>query len=155
MRKQHENAIAAGKQAVLLNPNGADAYCQLAYALHQSGRPVEAIEFLKKAIRLNPIPPSTYFHTLGHAYWTMERYEEALEAYEKAALLEPANVFAHIGLTATYSIMGREEEARAAAIEVLRINPEFSPSDIEKTSPNKNRASIKRYAEALRRAGLK
>ena len=54
------------------------------------------------------------------------RFEEAVSAYKKAIQLAPDNIIAHIGLAATYSMMGREKEARAEAAEVLRINPKFS-----------------------------
>ena len=38
----------------------------------------------------------------------------------------PNDIISHIGLAGTYSMMGREKEARAEAAEVLRINPKFS-----------------------------
>ena len=38
----------------------------------------------------------------------------------------PDNIYAHTNLAATYIMMGREKEARAAAAEILRINPKFS-----------------------------
>ena len=41
---------------------------------------------------------------------------------------------AHIDLTATYSMMGREKEARAEAAEVLRINPKFSLDSYAKST---------------------
>jgi hypothetical protein len=46
-------------------------------------------------------------------------------------------------------------EARAEAKEVVRIDPTFSLKDFEKTIPHKNRDRVKRYVEALRKAGLK
>ena len=41
-----------------------------------------------------------------------------------------------------------------STIEVLRLDPDFKVSRSEKTSPNRNREYIKRYGEALRKAGL-
>jgi tetratricopeptide (TPR) repeat protein len=40
----------------------------LGWNLNQSGRPEEAIPVLKKALRLNPFPRSSYFLNLGIAY---------------------------------------------------------------------------------------
>ena len=62
----------------------------------------------------------------GHALRDTGRFEEAVSAYKKAIQLAPDNITAHIGLAFTYSLMGREKEARAEAAEVLRINPKFS-----------------------------
>ena len=83
---------------------------------------------------------------------TARQYEEAIEAFKKSIKRQPNNIFAHVGLTGTYSYMGREKEAHEAALEVLKIDPEFSLKNLGKTFPAKN---IKRYIEALRKAGLK
>ncbi len=54
-----------------------------------------------------------------------------------------------------YSIMGRDEEARAEAQKILAINPKFSLESYARTLPFKNQVVIDRYIEALRKAGLK
>jgi hypothetical protein len=62
---------------------------------------------------------------------------------------------AYIVLASSLEMAGREEEARSAAREALRINPAFSLERLAKTSPHKERAVVERFIEALRRAGLK
>jgi TolB-like protein/class 3 adenylate cyclase/Flp pilus assembly protein TadD len=155
MKKQHEQAIAAAGRAITLNPNSADAYAQLGIALSWSDRQLEAIDFIKKAIRLNPMPPSYYFVNLGSPYFDLGMYEKALESFMKARQIDPTNILAHLCLAGTYSIMGREKEARVEASEVLRIDPNYSLRNVEKTLPHKNRAHVKRFIEAARKAGLK
>jgi adenylate cyclase len=49
----------------------------------------------------------------------------------------------------------REEEARAAAKEILGVNPSFSLERLARTSPHKDQAVVERFIEALRKAGLK
>jgi adenylate cyclase len=154
-KREHEKAIAEAKRAIALNPNNADAYNMLGLSLHLSDRSVESIGFLKKAIRLNPFPRSIYLVNLGNAYRATEQYEEAIETYKKSIKREPNNIFAYIGLTATYSLMGREKEAHESALEVLKIDPEFSLKKFAKTIPFKNQDRVKRVIEALRKAGLK
>jgi adenylate cyclase len=153
MRKEHESSLTASKKAILLNPNGADAYIALAFALYHSDRPAEAFDMSQKAFALNPLPPSQYYHILGHIYLAMEQYEKALVSYKKASELEPNNIFAHIGIANTCSLLGLMKESRTAVKNVLKINPNFSIDDIEK-SPNKNKNLTKRSADALRKAGL-
>jgi hypothetical protein len=51
--------------------------------------------------------------------------------------------------------MGREKEARQAAMEVLKIDPEFSLKNFERVSSFKNQDKKERYFQALRKAGLK
>jgi len=51
--------------------------------------------------------------------------------------------------------MGKEDEARAAAVEVMRINPKFSLDSHAKTlQAYKNQDYIRRRVESLRKAEL-
>jgi adenylate cyclase len=154
-KRQHEKAIAEGERALAMAPNSAFIHAALAFTLRHSGRPEEAIALFKKAIRLNPIPPAWYFSGLGFSYFELGQYEEAMAEFRKALNCAPDSQFSHIGLTATYSKLGRGEEARAAAAEVLRINPKFSLKQWAKTHMYKDQADLDHFVEALRRAGLK
>jgi TolB-like protein/Tfp pilus assembly protein PilF len=155
LMRQHEKAIAEAERAIALDPNGADAYSVLGIVLIYAGRQQEAIAPLEKAIRINPIAPSKYFKRLGIAYRDTGRYEEAIAQLKKAINRSPDSLLAHLTLTATYSLAGRDEEARAEASEVLRIQPKFSLERLAKTVPYKNKADRDRVIDALRKAGLK
>ena len=77
----------------------------------------------------NPTQPhadAVTFINLGQALRNAGRFGEAVPAYKKGIQRAPENIIGHIGLGATYSLMGREKEARAEAQEVLRINPMFT-----------------------------
>jgi tetratricopeptide (TPR) repeat protein len=123
--------------------------------LRLAGRPEEAISAIKKAIRLNPFPPGIYYQNLGIAYLFTGQCDEAITASEEGLRRASSSLRAHVVATATYSICGREEEARVAAAGVLRINPNFSCDYDAKKLPYKNQADIDRYIGALRKAGLK
>ena len=83
------------------------------------------------------------------------RFEEAVAAHKEALRRAPNYLRAHIGLAATYSMMGREKEARADAEEVLRINPKFSLDNYAKILPYKDQSQTDKIVNALRKAGLK
>jgi adenylate cyclase len=155
VKREYEKALAEGQRAVALDPNGADVHAYYAMSLTYAGRPEEAIPLFQKAIRLNPLAPTWYFQQFGHALRTTARFEEAISAYKKALQRAPDNIITHIALTATYSLMGREKEARAEAAEVLRINPKFSLDNYAKTLPYKDQSVTDKYADACRKAGLK
>ena len=154
MKRNHEEAIAAGKKAIALNPNSAEAYHELGCALYWSSKPAEAINYVKKAIRLNPMPPALYIHRLGLCYLDLDRFEEALKYFRKTIEISPDFLWAHVGLAITYINMGLEREARAAALKVLSLDPDFSVDAVEKASPSKDRERAKRRYEAARKAGL-
>jgi tetratricopeptide (TPR) repeat protein len=109
----------------------------------------------KKALRLNPFPPSWYYYQLSGSYNCMGKYEEAIEAGKKAVHLEPNNLWAHLVLIIPYYYSGRYQEARDEAEEVLRIAPKFSGEHFAKTLPLKNKARVERWVEALQKVGLK
>jgi adenylate cyclase len=155
VNRQHEKAIEEGEKAISLIPNSAYAHTLLGLTMNFADKEEEAILQLKKAIRLNPMAPSYCFHMLGMAYWGTRRHEEAIEVLKKALQREPTNVMAHMILTATYSSFGREDKARAAAAEVLRLDPKFSLAYVGDTSPFRNQADKDRFVGALRKAGLK
>ena len=155
MQRQHDKAIAAGERAVVLSPSGASAHSSLGTALIFAGRPNEAIPLYKKALSLNPFPPSSLLRNLGIAYRMAGLYEKAITEYKKALQLNPDDLFTRLGLAVTYVSLGREEEARAEAAEVLRIHPKFSLEYHAKTIPLKNQADVDYIIASLRKAGLK
>ena len=155
MKRQHEKAIAEGKRAVALAPNLYEAYHNLGHALNFAGRPEEAISFLETAIRVNPLPDSSPYLQLGVAYRDLGQYDKAITVCKKGNSIYPDNLFIHTVLATTYSMAGREKEARAEAAEVLRINPEFSVEFFSKVVPYKNKADRDRVVNAMRKAGLK
>jgi adenylate cyclase len=154
-KREYDKAIAEGEQAVALNPGETTALDNYATSLSLAGRPEEAIPIFQKAIRINPFGPSFLYQDFGHALRTTGRFEEAVSAYKKAIQIAPDNISAHLGLVATYSLMGREKEARAEAAEVLRINPKFSLDYKAKTLQYKDQSVTDKYIDALRKAGLK
>jgi len=156
MKREYEKALAEGERAIALDPNGADVHAWYASSLTYAGRPEEAIPLFQKAIRLNPLAPAWYFQQLGHPLRITGRFEEGVSAYKKALQRAPNNIIAHINLVATYSMMGREKDARAEAAEVLRINPKFSLDYWAKAlTVYKDQSVIDRYIDACRKAGLK
>jgi adenylate cyclase len=67
----------------------------------------------------------------------------------------PDSIVTHVHLTATYSLTGRDHEARAQAKEVLRVQPKFSVERYVKQLPYKDQSENERLKQALRKAGLK
>jgi tetratricopeptide (TPR) repeat protein len=118
------------------------------------GRWEESIPEYKKAIRLNPIPPSMYYYSLGLSYCYTGQYEEAITWCEKAVQRGPDSFVARMMMAVVYSDSGRVEEARAEAAEMLRLNPKFTLKKLEKKLTYKREADRQRFLGALRKAGL-
>jgi tetratricopeptide (TPR) repeat protein len=124
------------------------------------GRFDEAIELVENAMRLHPYYPAYYLQWIGAAYRMTGRYEEALSVYKQ--LLDRSMKGEYHGLSSNlfladlYAELGRDEEARKHADEVLRISPRFSLKEINKISTfkYKHTAHLERRLKALRKAGI-
>ncbi len=153
-KKQHEEAVAAARQWVKIEPGNADVYANLAGALHFSGEHDQVIPLIEKAMLLNPFYPFYYMLYRGLALLAMERYEEALEALKRSAAHNPEAFPAHLYLAACFGLLGKDASAREAMAEVYRINPDFSTAWMQTFLSYKRAADLDRLVEGLRKAGL-
>jgi len=155
LKNDYDKAISEAEIGVALEPNSAYSYNFLGHALNYSSRYSEAISAFEKSIRFDPIPPYVTLNGLAHSLRMVGRYEEAVSIFKKLLQKLPDNLLGQLGLTATYSMMGRDADARAQAKEVLRIDPNFSVDSYSKRVSYKNKDDWNRYMDALRKAGLK
>jgi adenylate cyclase len=148
-----KEAVALREKAIALAPNSANYHALLGIALlFTRNRTERAIKELKIANRLDPFPPNWILHYLGEAYRVNSEYEKAVAIFKKTIKSEPDYWLSHLSLSACYGLQGREEEARAAAAEVLRIDPNFSIKKV--MIPFRDKSDKTRTFEALRKAGL-
>jgi adenylate cyclase len=152
---QFDRAVAHAERGLELDPNSYTVLYNAAVVYTHSGRAEEAIPLFQKAIRLNPFPPATFFTRTSIAYGLVGRFDEAVEQAKKAVEREPKNQFTYLSLAHACILAGREEEARAAALEVLKINPRFSLEQFARTFPHMDTSQIQRIINVLRKAGLK
>jgi adenylate cyclase len=131
------------------------SYRVLGINLVWAGRPGEGIEMIEKAMRLNPRYGPIYLVNLGWAYLEAGLCEEALAPLKRALSLIPNSVDLHCNFAVCYAELGREAEARAAAAEIMRLNPNFSVEAIKQMTLYKDPAMLERTLAALRKAGLK
>jgi len=153
-KKQFDKAIAEGQRAVAMAPNSADVNARFAMTLECAGRPKESISLYKKAMRLSPVSDSWYVVGLGWSYFDIGHYEEAISAFKRYLNLHPEHKSTRASLAAAYIMLGREEEARNEAAEVLRLYPKFSVEAYRKKSLYKNPEDMKRFYDAMLKAGL-
>ncbi|MBA7680690.1 Lipopolysaccharide assembly protein B [subsurface metagenome] len=155
LTRQYEKGVSECEKAVALEPNSESAHRLLGLALRFADRREEAIPIYQRAIRLSPFPKSTTLFGLGLAYIFTGRYEEGVAACKKAVDIQPNNILSQVNLTFAYTVSGREEEARATAAQVLRLDPDFSVARFAKASKYKNKSDTSRFVAALHKAGLK
>jgi adenylate cyclase len=160
--QQHEEAIAEAQRAIALDPNDADSYVALAGALSLAGRADEALNWVKRAMRINPHYPSYYLYQLGLARFGMEQFDKAAISLEKATALNPDDRWSYRLLLATYGLLGRSEDATKALQAIKERDKRGWQSRLDpltiRTSafwlPFKEPADAERLAQGLRNAGI-
>ena len=152
-RGEHDAAITEYKRAILYNPNDADLINYFALVLIYSGQPEEALQYTRKAMRLNPHYIPQYPLFLGRAYYGFREYEKAIVSLKEAVDLNPDFLPPHRMLACAFAQLGRSDEAKAEAGEVLRIDPTFTIAG-EQALPFRKATDLEHYLDGLRKAGL-
>ena len=138
----------------MLNPNFSD--WRFAGALDYSGefRGLKQCKLLV-ASRLDPFYAPFALAWFGLAQYMLKRYAEAVAPLRECVSRAPLFRGGHERLAATYAQLGRLEEARAEASELLRINPNYT---IDGTARQlfafKHERDEEHFVEGLRKAGL-
>ncbi len=154
VRRDHEKAVGAGERAVALAPSGSEEHAILAMVLVYADRPAEALMYIKRATRLDPHYPANFAHALIHGHRLTGDLEKAREMALDIVHRYPDYWLGRAGLAAVCADLGLDQEAYAAAQEVLRYDPEFSIAAHSGRAPFKDPQKLDEYLAALRKAGL-
>lgn len=113
----------AGQAALRLNPNSSDSLAHYGLRLALIGDWDQGLALLNKAMTLNPVHP--HWYRFGQVVFHYDRgeYASALEALDKIQM--PTFFWTHLLRTATLAQLGRREDAKAAAQDLLALKPRF------------------------------
>jgi DNA-binding SARP family transcriptional activator/TolB-like protein len=152
-----EEAIALHERAIALNPNLALAWCFSGLAQSYVGRHEEALRRIKTALRLSPSDPHGFFFDMALIMPHLMRgdYSDAVEAGRRAVQMNPYFSSAYKGYLAALGLTDRRQEAAEVLGRLLVLEPRFSLREAMARSPLVRPEDVARYAEGLRRAGLR
>jgi len=153
-KRQHDEAIAAAKRWLEIEPGNAEAYANLAGILHFAGEPERVGGLIEKAKRLNPFHPFYYTLYLGQACFTMHRFEDAVQFIKRSIAHNPESLPAHFYLAACFGQLGENVLAREALAEVRRLSPDFSIVRVRTIAAYRRAADLSLLTDGLRKAGL-
>ena len=123
---------------------------EYADALVYDGQPERSVDLLNRAMRLNPYYPDWYLWNLADAYNDLNRPDDVVATVNR--MRNPSE--GRRLLAANFAHLGRLDEARVQAQEILRLHPGFTVSAWAQRPPYKNRDTLSHFVEGLRRAGL-
>lgn len=109
------------KRAIELNPNYSRAWRAYATWLDIMGRHAEALDAVKQALAVDPVPVypmvvSAYIHYTAH------QYDKAIELLQEALEMDPRYPDTHKGLAWCYAQKGRFDEAIAEARKAITLS---------------------------------
>jgi adenylate cyclase len=151
VQRNYEKSMYHQERALGLNPNNDLIVVQQGEILSWLGRPEEGIDWIRKAMRLNPYHPERYWNHLGRACYMARRYAEAAEAFARISVPDHTH---HAFLAAAFAQMGDATAATAHAQEVRKRVPEFSIEHYLATLHYKHESDREHHREGLLQAGL-
>jgi len=139
------------ERALALNPNYDLVVVQMGELLTWLGRPEEGIEWVQKAMQLNPHHPARFWSHLGKAHFAARQYGRSIESFMHLSAMD---VQQHAFVAACYGWLG---DRTAAAAHVARLRELESGFDLEKflkTMHYANESDRQHFREGLTKAGI-
>jgi TolB-like protein/class 3 adenylate cyclase len=152
-----EEAIAEAERAIALDSNDAVGYTAMAGALIYSGKPEEAVDFVNKAMRLDPHNITNYLYILGLAHFGMEKFQKAVSFFERAFKLNPEiGLVQRAYIAAAYVHLGQKEKAMAELDkpEIKEVRELYDLYVKYEGAYYKNPKDTARLIDGLRKVGL-
>ncbi len=118
---EFNDAVAAYKQAVELNPDFSWSHHSLGDVLLKLERWEDAVAAYKKAVELNP-DFSWSYHNLGDALLKLQRWEEAVAAYRCEIALNSDFAWSFYNLAEALTKLKKSGEAFAAYLQAIEID---------------------------------
>jgi adenylate cyclase len=148
---QHDKAVYHQERALTLNPNSDLIVVQQGELLTWLGRPTEGIEWILRAMRLNPYHPQRFWSHLGRAQYTARSYADAIQSFSK--LTAPDHTH-HAFLAASSAQLGNRTAAAAHAREVLQREATFTAESFLGVLHYKHPSDNEHVRDGLVKAGL-
>ncbi len=148
---EHEQAAHHFERGLALNPNDDLLVVEYARFLQYVEREMEAIDWVRKAMRLNPFYPDWYWNIMGRCWHVAERFAEAVDAFER---IEMPPFWVNAYLAACNQQLGRIDRAKLHRDRALEQYPEFRISKYSRLFPYQSAVVRERFLETLRAAGL-
>ncbi len=139
------------ERALELSPNYDLVVVQQGEMLTWLGRPEEGIEWIRKAMRLNPYHPERFWNHLGRAQYAAHLYADAMQSFGR--ITKPDHTH-YAFLAAAAAQMGDGAAAEANRREVLARAPDFTVAAYLATLHYKREADREHHREGLLKAGL-
>jgi adenylate cyclase len=151
VQDNHDQAVYHQARALSLNPNDDLVVVQEGELLTWLGRAEEGIEWIRKAMRLNPYHPERFWGHLGRACFVARRYGEAIDALK--CITQP-DAGQHALLAACHAQLGDAAAAEFHRRQALAQAPTLTADAHLATSHYRHASDREHHRECLLAAGF-
>jgi adenylate cyclase len=138
-------------RALELNPNYDLVVVQMGELFTWLGRAEEGLEWIRKAMRLNPHHPARFWSHLGKAHFVGRQYAQAIEGFMHLSTMDAQQ---HAFIAACYGWLGDRTASSAHVMRLRQLDPELDLEKFLATTHYANDADLQHLREGLVRAGL-
>jgi adenylate cyclase len=147
-RREFDSALHRIERALELNPANARNLAEYGMMMPFLGRPDVAFSFLAAAGKSDPyFGPHWYWHSLGVTHFTLQKYAEAVECFDRSGTSKPRTVAL---IASCHAKLGETQAARP----LVESIPEASIAKLVRRLPYKQEADQAHLAECLTLAGF-
>ncbi len=122
-------AIESYQRALELDPEYADAHCNLGTVFYNQGRRSAATEAFRRALELEPLHLEANFN-LANLLEEEGDAEAALERYQNVLRIDPLYADAHVNLALLFEKIGSLRRGRDHWRRYLQVDPEGAWADV-------------------------
>nr|HET7860387.1 adenylate/guanylate cyclase domain-containing protein [Caldimonas sp.] len=151
IQENFDEAVYHQRRALGLNPNDDLVVVQQGEILTWLGQPEEGIEWIRKAMRLNPYHPERFWSHLARACFAARRYRDAIDALKCIAAPDALQRALGAGCHAQLGDAAAAEEQRRAT---LAAAPQLTVTEVLASLHYKDAAHREHHRESLARAGF-
>lgn len=155
LQRRYDEAIETMRHAISLSRGDAEMMAMLGLIYAYAGQAENAMLCYERAMKMNPFAPLWLRNNLAWAYLRTRRLDEAAGVFHAVISRDPGFVRALIGLASVQSRLGRFDDARTTADEVMRLDPLFTVDGWAVRQPTADAAWIEQVKDDLKKAGLK
>ena len=156
LMKDVDGAIERYERALAENPSEPLAWLFLGLARAFKGEGAQAMVAADRALMLSPLDPMRYFFEslAATAALSAGQYERAIETARRSLRLNRIHTSTLRVITISQVQLGRMDEARHTARDLLRLEPKLTIAGYRERSPSTGFETGKVWSESLAAAGV-
>lgn len=151
-----DHGQASYEKAIEVNPNDSLAWLLFGTLHAFRGEGDTAVKATRRALRLSPLDPMRYYYDSlsASAATAAGQYADAIRLATRSLKVNRTHTSTYRALAFAQWQLGREQDARRTVASMRALDPDLTVSKWLERSPSRDYEIGRRYAAALRAAGL-